>query len=110
MYAPIAPRDTAIKGLVKSHMHLKGQYISSTQKEPYNLLMAITMLCTVYSRMKRGGVSCFYKPGTSIGACSGFEVLSKSCDQQYTHIMLFRVLLTHRVANTPGTDLGLLPR
>ena len=45
-------------------------------------------------------MSCFYKPGTSIGACSGFEVLSKSCDQQYTHIMLFRVLLTHRVANT----------
>ena len=42
------------------------------------------------------------KPGTSIGACSGFEVLSKSCDQQYTNIMLLRVLLTHRVANTLG--------
>ena len=37
-----------------------------------------------------------------IGACSGLEVLSKSCSQQYTHIMLFRVLLTHRVANTLG--------
>ena len=112
MYAPIVPRDTAIRGLVKSHMHLKGQFISSTQEEPYSLLMAITMLCTVYSRMRCGTlfVSCFYKPGTSIGACSGFEVLSKSCDQQYTHIMLFRVLLTHRVANTLGTDLGLLPR
>ena len=37
-----------------------------------------------------------------IGACLGFKVLSKSCDcsQQYTHIMLFRFLLTHRVANT----------
>ena len=56
-------------------------------------------------------MSCFYKPGTSyIGACSGFEVLSKSCDQQYTHIMLFRVLLTQVVANTVGTDLWLLPR
>ena len=38
------PRDTAIRGLVKSHMHLIGQYIFSTQEEPYNLLMAITML------------------------------------------------------------------
>ena len=47
-------------------------------------------------------MSCFHKPGTSLGACSGFEVLSKSCDQQYTHIMLLRVLLTHRVANTLG--------
>ena len=47
-------------------------------------------------------MSCFYKPGTSIGACSGIEVLSKSCDQQYTHIRLFRVLLTHRVANILG--------
>ena len=47
-------------------------------------------------------MSSFYKPGTSIGAFSGFKVLSKSCDQQYTHIMLFRVLLTHRVANTLG--------
>ena len=56
MYTPIAPRDTAIRGLVKSHMHLKGQYISSTQEEPYNLLMAITMQCTVYSCMKRGDV------------------------------------------------------
>ena len=39
-----------------------------------------------------------------IGACSGFEVLPKLCDcgQQYTHIMPFRVLLTHRVANTLG--------
>ena len=81
MYTPIASRDTAIRGLVKSHMHLKGQYISSTQEEPYNLLMAIAMLCTVYSCIKKGRcgtlfVSCFYKPGTSIGACSGFEVLS----------------------------------
>ena len=37
-----------------------------------------------------------------VGACSGSEVLSKSCDQQYTHIMLFIVLLTHRVATTLG--------
>ena len=39
-----------------------------------------------------------------IGACLGFEVISKSCDcgQHYTYIMLFRVLLTHRVANTLG--------
>ena len=44
-----------------------------------------------------------------IGACSGFEVHSKSCDQQYTHIMQFRVLLTHRVATTLG-DLGRSPR
>ena len=47
-------------------------------------------------------MSCFYKPGTSIEACSGFEVLSKSCNQQYTHIMLFSVLLPHREANTLG--------
>ena len=89
--------------------------MSSTQEEPYNLLMAITMLCTVYSCVKRGDVGpclclAFINLVPLIGACSGFKVLSKSCDQQYTHIMLFRVLLTHRVANTLGTDLGLLPR
>ena len=67
--------------------------------------MAITMLCTVYSCMKRGDVGpclclAFINLVPLIGTCSGFEMLSKSCDQQYTHIMLFRVLLTHRVANT----------
>ena len=56
MYTAIAPGDKAIRGLVKSHMHLKGQDISSTQEEPYNLLMAMTMLCTVYSCAKRGDV------------------------------------------------------
>ena len=67
--------------------------------------MAITMLCTVYSCMKRGEVRpclclAFINLVPLIGACSGFKVLSKSCDHQYTHIMLFRVLLTHRVENT----------
>ena len=39
-----------------------------------------------------------------IGASLGLKMLSKSCDcgQQYIHIMLLRVLFTHRVANTLG--------
>ena len=47
MYTPIAPRDKSIRGLVKSHVHLKDYidliYILNTG-EPYNQLMAITML------------------------------------------------------------------
>ena len=54
--------------------------------------MAITMLCTVFSCMKRGDVGpclclAFINLVPLIGACLGFEVLSKSCDQQYTHLM-----------------------
>ena len=63
MYTPIAHRDTAIRvGEITYALNmLKGTDISyiypqHRTEEPYNLLIAITMLCTVYSCMKRGDV------------------------------------------------------
>ena len=60
MYTPIAHRDTAIR-VGEITYALKGPAISyiypqHRAEEPYNLLMAITMLCTVYSCMKREDV------------------------------------------------------
>ena len=54
-YTPIAPSDTAIRGLVKSHMHLKGLiYILNTG----GALQSINgyhhaMHCVAYSCVKR---------------------------------------------------------
>ena len=110
MYTLIAPCDKAIRGLVKSHMHLKGyKDLSSTQEQPYNQLMAITILLHCVYLYEKGYVRpclclVIMNMVPFIGASLGFEMLSKSCDcgQQYTHIMLLRVPFTHRVANTLG--------
>ena len=91
------------------------EYISPTQEEPYNRLMAITMLLYCVWLYEKGHVGprlclAIINPVPLIGigisnrTCFGFEVVSKSSDfgQQNTHTIIFRMILAHRVANTLG--------